>query len=213
MPHVRHEQARDVRAVTAWALLGSYDWDSLVTQMRGHYEPGLFDLRAPAPRATALAGVARQLAAGEPPAHPVLRVPGWWRRAERLSFTDVVPPQSDTGGAPPILIVGARGTLGDAFQRICGTRGLPVHMVSRPELDMADPARVDAVLRRVQPWAVVNAAGYVRVDAAEADLNGCWRDNVTGPDHAGGRLSAERNAICDLFFGPRVRRVARASLR
>jgi dTDP-4-dehydrorhamnose reductase len=45
----------DVRAVTAWAALGAYDWDSLLTRPRGHYEPGLFDLRAPAPRPTALA--------------------------------------------------------------------------------------------------------------------------------------------------------------
>ena len=35
----------DVRAVTAWALLGSYDWDSLLTRRRGHYETGAFDVR------------------------------------------------------------------------------------------------------------------------------------------------------------------------
>jgi hypothetical protein len=34
-----------VRAVTAWALLGSYDWDSLLTRRRGNYEPGAFDVR------------------------------------------------------------------------------------------------------------------------------------------------------------------------
>ena len=37
------------RAVTVWALLGSFDWDSLVTS-RGHYEPGAFDVRGPARR-------------------------------------------------------------------------------------------------------------------------------------------------------------------
>jgi dTDP-4-dehydrorhamnose reductase len=91
---------------------------------------------------------------------------------------------SGTGGGdvtPPILIVGARGTLGRAFQRSCATRGLPVYMVSRAEMDIADPARVDAVLRRTTPWAVINAAGYVRVDAAENDRDACWRDNVAGP--------------------------------
>ena len=30
----------DVRAVTAWALFGLMDWDSLVTTLNGHYEPG-----------------------------------------------------------------------------------------------------------------------------------------------------------------------------
>ena len=29
-----------VEAVTVWSLLGAYDWDSLVTQTHGHYEPG-----------------------------------------------------------------------------------------------------------------------------------------------------------------------------
>ena len=45
----RRARARgaDVRAVTAWALLGSYDWDSLVTRDAGHYEPGAFDVRGP----------------------------------------------------------------------------------------------------------------------------------------------------------------------
>ncbi len=30
----------DMRAVTAWSLLGAYDWDSLLTRHRGRYEPG-----------------------------------------------------------------------------------------------------------------------------------------------------------------------------
>ncbi len=40
----------EVVAVTAWSLLGAYDWDSLLTCWSGHYEPGIFDVRAPAPR-------------------------------------------------------------------------------------------------------------------------------------------------------------------
>jgi dTDP-4-dehydrorhamnose reductase len=67
----------DVRAVTAWALLGSWDWDSHVTRARGSYEPGVFDVRDGRPRATALAHMVRDLAAGRVPAHPVLAVPGW----------------------------------------------------------------------------------------------------------------------------------------
>ena len=30
-------------------------------------------------------------------------------------------------------------------------------------------------------WAVVNAAGFVRVDDAERETDACWRDNVTAP--------------------------------
>ena len=175
-------QARgvDVRAVTAWALLGSHDWNSLVTRDVGHYEPGLFDVRAPAPRATALAATATALAAGRAPDHPVLSVDGWWRRPARQRFGQATRSEVDALPGPPILVVGMRGTLGRAFERICARRGLPVHLVGRSEMDISEPSHVDAVLRRVSPWAVINAAGYVRVDAAEADRDSCWKDNVAG---------------------------------
>ncbi|MGH8854169.1 MAG: dTDP-4-dehydrorhamnose reductase, partial [Telluria sp.] len=60
----------DVRAVTVWSLLGSFDWNSLVTQHRGYYEPGPFDVRSPAPRPTALARMMGELSSGAPLSHP-----------------------------------------------------------------------------------------------------------------------------------------------
>jgi dTDP-4-dehydrorhamnose reductase len=74
----------DVRAVTAWSAFGAFDWDSLVTRDAGHYEPGLFDVRADPPRPTALAGAVADLAAGREPTHPAAAGPGWWHRPERL---------------------------------------------------------------------------------------------------------------------------------
>lgn len=76
----------DVRAVTAWAALGAYDWDSLVVRCSEHYEPGLFDARHSPPRATPLAGLATDLIAGKLPAHPALARQGWWKRAERICY-------------------------------------------------------------------------------------------------------------------------------
>ncbi len=81
----------------------------------------------------------------------------------------------------PILIAGASGTLGRAFSRICDERGLASHRASRAELDIASEASVAAALERHQPWLVVNAAGYVRVDDAEADRERCRRENAVGP--------------------------------
>lgn len=169
-----------VRAVTAWASFGAHDWDSLLTRCDGHYEPGLFDIRAPSPRPTALATLARELARGQTPSHPVLQSPGWWHRRERLLY----PPQGASHAAPargaPVLVVGARGTLGQAFARLCRQRGLPYRLLGRNDMDIADPASVAGALRRFAPWAVVNAAGFVRVDDAEGDPRQ-WRENAHGP--------------------------------
>jgi dTDP-4-dehydrorhamnose reductase len=182
----------DVRAVTVWAALGSFDWDRLATGP-GAYEPGPYDVRGPEPRETALAQLARELARGAAPTHPVLASPGWWRRDSRLLYAAVSTAPLDgaitatpaaTAAAPPartacapILVVGATGTLGRAFARVCEARGLAVRLVRRAECDISDAGTARRVVNDVRPWAVVNAAGYVRVDDAETDSARCFRDN------------------------------------
>ncbi len=83
--------------------------------------------------------------------------------------------------APPLLITGATGTLGRAFARLCDLRGLPYRLTTRAELDVARPESAEAMLAELRPWAVVNTAGYVRVDDAEREPEACERENVTGP--------------------------------
>lgn len=82
----------------------------------------------------------------------------------------------------PILITGADGTLGRAFARLCAERYLAYHGTSRAELDITDPASITAALDRCEPWLVVNAAGYVRIDDAEHERERCHRDNALGPE-------------------------------
>jgi dTDP-4-dehydrorhamnose reductase len=182
----------DIRAVTVWALLGSFDWNTLVTQSNGHYEAGPFDVRSPEPRPTALARLMQELAAGKAPSHPVLHGPGWWRRAGRFLCHPVAAPAAltsipagaqrlATSDAGPILIVGATGTLGRAFARICQQRNLAFRLLSRADMDIADGASVDSAMQRFRPWAIVNASGYVRVDDAEHDVDRCFRENAHGP--------------------------------
>jgi dTDP-4-dehydrorhamnose reductase len=48
-------------------------------------------------------------------------------------------------------------------------------------MDIADPDSVARALAQHQPWAVINAAGYVRVDEAERDAERCYRENTIGP--------------------------------
>jgi len=173
-------EGHDIRAVTAWAAFGTYDWDSLLTRSIGNYEPGLWDVSTGEPRPTALAALARQLAHGETPQSPVLEGPGWWERELRLAY----PPHGDVESLPiagrPLLITGATGTLGQAFARFCELRGLSYELLSRSEMDIAVPDSVAAALERWQPWAVINTAGFVRVDDAEHDPRQ-WRENVLGP--------------------------------
>ncbi|MBD1807477.1 sugar nucleotide-binding protein [Microcoleus sp. FACHB-SPT15] len=187
----------DVRAITAWSLLGAYDWNSLVTRADGFYEPGVFDLRSPQPRPTAIARMISDLATGREPNHPLLDTLGWWRRPERLLYPSVSCRPSDLGkeqildfGKTEIktpksqrllAIIGARGTLGKAFARLCDIRGIPYQLLTRQEMDITDPTSVDAALTELNPWAVVNAAGYVRVDDAEREVDACLRANAEGP--------------------------------
>ncbi|HEU4533989.1 MAG TPA: family 1 glycosylhydrolase [Polyangiaceae bacterium] len=81
----------DVRALTAWSLLGACDWDSLVTRVAGRYEPGVFSLVRGEPRAGLVAETVRSLAAGREPEHRVLAQPGWWQRPARLLYEPFVP--------------------------------------------------------------------------------------------------------------------------
>jgi dTDP-4-dehydrorhamnose reductase len=213
----------DVRAVTAWALFGLTDWDSLVTRLDGHYEPGAYDIRGPQPCATGLGSLLADLASGRSPTQPVLESPGWWRRQGRLwviphpdPYPHGFPPtplamrDRTRVGRRPILIAGGKGTLATAFGRICAARGLSYELLSRSELDIADEVSVDAVFERFRPWAMVNAAGYVSVDEAELDQDRCRRENTTGAQRLA-EASRRRGVrlLCfssDLVFDGRSRR-------
>ncbi len=181
----------DVRAVTAWSLLGAYDWNSVLTRVEGYYEPGAFDLRSARPRPTAVATLLRALATGQPDTHPVLSAPGWWRRPDRLEYPAVscsdgaCPPPPSPGptlmAARPVLIVCGHAALQDALTRLCRLRGLAVHLLSQAEMSRATPDDLTALLRQVRPWAVVDAGGDSGVERAERQPLACYRVNVVRP--------------------------------
>lgn len=190
----------DVRGVTAWALLGSYDWDSLITKDRGHYESGVYDVRSGEPRPTALVPLIQALSQGEPHEHPIHQEAGWWARPVRYEHPEKREAKSvrirrARPGTAPLLITGESGTLGGAFARLCELRGLPYVLTSRARIDVANCNSVYSALRRFKPWAVVNTAGYVRVDDAEADSTACYRANARGP-----QILAEACGEMDIQF-------------
>jgi dTDP-4-dehydrorhamnose reductase len=167
-----------IEAVTAWSLLGAFDWDSLLTRNQGHYESGVFDLRTMPPRATALAPMIRALAAGRVPDHPVLAGTGWWRRGAGAVLGEAA--DGRRRDARPILIVGASGTLGQAFAGACRLRDIDYVLSGRDTIDLRDPVTMARELDRVRPWAVINCAGWVRVDEAEHHARECLAANFAG---------------------------------
>jgi dTDP-4-dehydrorhamnose reductase len=155
---VRGEGA-DIEAVTAWSLLGAYDWPSLLTEDVGKYECGVFDLSNGEPRPTAMCGLLRALARREAPTDAgfALASPGWWRRPDiryrfepvRTSATPPAPAPRTEDEAAPLLITGA-GPLARTFARHCRFRGLPFVVAG-------DKTR--AAAGHLQPWSAVIGAG------------------------------------------------------
>ena len=183
------ERARgaDIRAVTLWAMFGAVDWRSLLTRRDGVYDVGAFDTRSETPRPTLVAKAARTLGRGESFDHPVLDLPGWWKRPGRT----LARPRFDMlsrgsrSVARPILITGATGTLGQAFGRICAHRGLAHVLTTRGDLDITDEASITAALDRHRPWAIINAAGFVRPWEADEKFDECLAANAVGPELLG----------------------------
>jgi len=198
----------DLRAVTAWSLFGSCGWNTLLTAP-GRYEPGVFDVSGEV-RETAAAELLRALPSGAP-RHPVARQLGWWRRPMRLEHPVVHDPSVRAEPAParahdvpPLLITGATGTLGQAFARACAARNIPYVLTDRRALDLSDGASIARALDRHRPWAVVNAAGFVRVDDAESERAACLAANTEGAVRLA-RAATERgiptlNFSSDLVF-------------
>lgn len=185
--HRLREDGVDLRAVTAWSLLGAHDWQCLLTRDEGFYENGAFDIRAPKPRPTAIARMIADLAAGREHRHPVLEARGWWQRPMRLLYpawgehpTHIARPDLPFGDVPggKLLITGGAGVLARAFERACAVRAIPCVLLSRIEMDCADPGSVERALARYRPWGVINAAGYTDIDAAEREPERCRRENV-----------------------------------
>lgn len=194
-----NRQGVPVIAVTAWAMLGSYDWCSLLTKHEGVYEPGVFDIRSYPPRPTALAGCIKSLSEKKDFTHPVLDVKGWWKRKERIIYSacadeqehehehpihhplhNDVSDKQDTGSSRTVLITGKTGTLGRAFERICKGRGINARVTCRGDMNICSKDEVRKVINEIKPWAVINTAGYVNVDMAEKEPYICYSGNTDG---------------------------------
>ncbi|HUR11094.1 MAG TPA: family 1 glycosylhydrolase [Flavitalea sp.] len=180
------EAGIDLKGVTVWSLLGAYGWNKLLTCENGDYEPGVFDLRGDLPRPTALSRLIRSLSDSGKFEHPLLDQQGWWHRSDRF--------YNDAGGdkkifmtgrnkkTQPVLIIGKRGTLGNAFARVCDRRAIEYRLLDRNQFDLCNEVMMEEAITLYKPWAIINAAGFVRVDDAETETDKCFFDNTIGPE-------------------------------
>ncbi len=173
----------DIRAVTVWSLFGAFGWDNLLTIPAGNYESGTFDISSGVPRATALSKMVKDLAVGKSYQHPVLNGKGWWENDTRIIYPDQnsIKPGVTSNSGPPVLIIGASGTLGHAFIRACTMRDINFVAPLKNEVNLIYSEQIEAVILKYKPWAIVNAAGYVNVDAAELQYRDCFLSNTMGP--------------------------------
>ena len=82
-----------------------------------------------------------------------------------------------------LLVVGRSGQVAQALQEAAAARGIALTALGRPDIDLADPATIDAALARTAPSAVINAAAYTAVDQAESDEAAAFALNAAGPGH------------------------------
>lgn len=80
----------------------------------------------------------------------------------------------------PILITGGSGQLAQSLADLAS--GRPILRVGRPEFDFDDPEAIVALLERVQPALILNAAAYTAVDKAESEPAEAVRANADGPE-------------------------------
>ena len=102
-----------------------------------------------------------------------------------------------------ILLFGANGQVGHELRRaltplgnlVCATRsGLLGDGAPCEVADFDHPATLPALVDRIAPDVVVNAAAYTAVDKAEAERDAAFRANAEAP-HALARACAERDAL------------------
>jgi dTDP-4-dehydrorhamnose reductase len=79
-----------------------------------------------------------------------------------------------------VLVTGAAGQLGRALAAAVPA-GVALRSVTHGQLDIADEAAVGALFQEFAPEAVINAAAFTRVDAAEGAAEAAARANVLGP--------------------------------
>jgi dTDP-4-dehydrorhamnose reductase len=181
---LKHEGV-DIKAITAWALLGSFGWNKLLTQHAGDYEAGVFDLSNLPPRPTALAEMIKAYTTTGEFHHPIMSNNGWWQRKCRVTYGNEAYFNYEPGhqSAQPLLIIGKNGTLASSFATICEYRGIYYQLAGHKEADVTNIYQLEQLIKNYNPWAIVNTADFVSIDNAEISSGYCYAVNTYGAEN------------------------------
>jgi dTDP-4-dehydrorhamnose reductase len=80
----------------------------------------------------------------------------------------------------PILVAGKSGQLARCLRDSAALRNVVIAAAGRPELDLENGEGIDRVMAALEPSAIVNAAAYTAVDAAEAEPERAFGINCRG---------------------------------
>jgi dTDP-4-dehydrorhamnose reductase len=175
----------DFRAITAWALLGSFGWNKLLADQQNawEYEPGVFDVNGEKVRPTALAGMYKSYSTTGTFEHPVINNNGWWQRKCRVIYGSEAFFNQPDPPSRPVLIIGKGGRLANAFAKLCDVRGINYIAAGHNDADITYPFQVERLIKEYDPWAIVNTADFIEVDEAEMRSGSCFMLNTYGAEN------------------------------
>jgi dTDP-4-dehydrorhamnose reductase len=94
-----------------------------------------------------------------------------------------------------VMVTGAGGMVGSEVVRQARSMGWTCAAFPRAELDITDAASVEAAVAREVPDAIVNAAAYTAVDAAEGAVAETMAVNATGAGNVAHSAEMNRAAM------------------
>jgi dTDP-4-dehydrorhamnose reductase len=139
----------NIQGVTAWAMLGSFDWDTLLTKTGTQYESGVFDIKTYMNklRPTALTTLLRELSVGRTNFHPVLSATGWWHGRQGTTMNSARPVLIIKGNSSPYVEELPRTDIVTSLVYACDQRNILNHVI-----EYAEEFSID----EMNPWVIIN---------------------------------------------------------
>jgi len=186
----------DIIAVTAWALFGASDWDSLLTRNDLHYEAGAYELKDNQLRLTGIGRLIKALAETGDCTHPLLKEPGWWHRQHREETT-----------APAVLsqlllLSGTDDMSNQTVAKICRNRGISCRTLLYPDDNLCLQMDIKKDIQHYRAWGVIMTSGNVTWE--EVLSSACQREGIPYLNLQGNRVTGfsekQINRDIDLFI-------------